>query len=88
MNNSQIVGKTINGYQGVLYENGNIVYLNSLLPLDSGWTSMIAVDINNSGQIIGYGMLNNESVAFLMTPIPEPAALFIFTLGGLLLRKH
>jgi len=37
------------------------------------------MDINDSGQIVGTGVLNGEKHGYLLTPIPEPA-----TFAGLL----
>lgn len=48
-----------------LYENGNMVDLNSLLPGNSDWKLWYAVAINNDGQILGKG----NHGAFIMTPV-------------------
>lgn len=46
--------------------------LNSLLDASgSGWTLMAATDINNHGQIVGYGTGPQGLCAFLATPVPE-----------------
>ncbi|MGA2796628.1 MAG: DUF3466 family protein [Thermoguttaceae bacterium] len=48
--------------------------LNNLIAADSGWMLQIANDINDAGQIVGYGFNGNgDSHAFLLTPVPEPS---------------
>lgn len=42
--------------------------LNKLIPKNSGWTLVFASGTNKKGQITGYGMLNGENHAFLLTP--------------------
>lgn len=54
---------------GVLYENGELKDLNSLIPTDSGWDLTWAFGVNNRGQIVGYGVYNNRFRAFVLTPI-------------------
>jgi hypothetical protein len=63
------------------YEQGNanrrafisygeeLIDLNSLVDTNTGWTLTYATDVNNSGQICGYGQLSNVTRAFLLTPI-------------------
>jgi hypothetical protein len=36
----------------------------------AGWTNISASAINNLGQIVGTGIHNGQSRAFLMTPLP------------------
>jgi len=50
------------------YEGGNMADLNSLIPSRSGWELSWAFDINNHGQIVGYGLVNEKFLAFLLTP--------------------
>jgi probable HAF family extracellular repeat protein len=59
---------------GVLFHAGRVIALDSLLPEGSGWTLQTASGINDSGQIVGYGTLNGERRAFLLTPPPQGAA--------------
>jgi probable HAF family extracellular repeat protein len=43
--------------------------LNDLIPANSGWTLSVASTINNMGQIAGYGMIEDQTHAFLLTPM-------------------
>ena len=42
--------------------------LNNLIPANSGWLLQAANAINDHGQIVGYGTLNGQIEAFLLTP--------------------
>jgi hypothetical protein len=42
--------------------------LNSLIPSRSGWELSRAFDINNHGQIVGYELVNEKFLTFLLTP--------------------
>ncbi len=70
---------------GLLYSNGGIQSLLSLLPASSGWSSLNATGINDSGQIIGQGSYMGQLEAFEMTStaVPEPATLAIWGLASL-----
>jgi len=68
---SQIVGQSGIGYverpwgyshisHAFLYDNGVMTDLNTLIPENSGWELMYATDINNRGQIVGYGVREGE----------------------------
>ncbi len=70
-----------------LWENGTAVALNDLLQENHGWLNLYGRDINNSGQIVGEGLIGGEVHAFLMTPVPEPATFILLGFGGLFLRK-
>ncbi len=94
-NLGQVVGITSFNRRPVLWENGIITDLNTLIDPSSGWRLQSAVAINNKGQIVGEGILNNQGSAraFLLTPltqipksIPEPSSglgLCAFTLGSI-----
>lgn len=59
----------------VLWENGDIVDLNTRIPANSTWTLFIATGINDRGQIVGQGQPSNNANfhAFLLTPIESSA---------------
>lgn len=45
--------------------------LNRLIPANSGWLLVQATGINNEGQIVGMGLLNNQDAIFRLTPIED-----------------
>ena len=47
---------------------GDMKDLNDLIPADSGWTLIEARDINNLGQIVGWGRRNGKKRGFLLLP--------------------
>ena len=51
----------------VMWINGQITDLNSLLPANSGWTLQAATAINNSNQILGFGDYNDTPTTFTLT---------------------
>ncbi len=51
-----------------LWQNGTLIDLNTLLAANSGWILQRATGINDSGQIVGYGMHNGVLSGFLLTP--------------------
>ncbi|HLK59317.1 MAG TPA: hypothetical protein VKU00_22345, partial [Chthonomonadaceae bacterium] len=51
-----------------IYAAGQMTDLNSYLPPNSGWELIQATGINRSGQIVGYGTLNQRIHAFLLSP--------------------
>lgn len=52
-----------------LFENGQMKDLNQLIAADIGWRLSEASAINNSGQIVGFGMRNGIQHAFRLDPI-------------------
>jgi probable HAF family extracellular repeat protein len=57
-----------------IYSDGVMQDLNQLIPSDSEWSLTEAKGINESGQIVGYGFLNGERRAFLLTPLKSNLA--------------
>lgn len=85
-NLGQIVGEgdpSGTSRQPVLWDTTGLQPLQSLIPKNSGWELEYAADINDLGQIAGYGFYNGELRAFLMTPVPEPTSLALAAMGCL-----
>ncbi len=88
-----IVGESawhsMGGPLAMLYENGKMHNLNDLA-IGTGWQLHRANDINNLGQIIGYGWHNGINSAFLLDPIlveevVEPSSAGLIGIGALML---
>ncbi len=63
-----------------LYDGNNMLDLNDLIANDD-WLLLSAADINENGQIVGNGLINGQTHAFLMTPVPEPSTLLLAGVG-------
>jgi probable HAF family extracellular repeat protein len=48
--------------------SGQMTDLNSLIPAGSGWVLNRATGINDAGQIVGVGVMNDQNHGFLLTP--------------------
>ena len=73
-NPGQVVGRSItpNGEDhAFIWTDGVMSDLNDEIPGGSGWTLIEAESINGGGQIVGYGVVNNQTHAFLLTPIED-----------------
>jgi probable HAF family extracellular repeat protein len=94
-NLGQIVGisskaANVQDSYAVLWEGSVMSDLNSLIPEDSGWLLTNAQGINDAGQIVGAGYINDQFHAFLLTPVsettpvPEPTSVFgVMVFGAL-----
>lgn len=78
-NAGQVVGSSIDGespYRALLWESdtGEVYVLNDLVETETPWENLQhALDINESGQIAGYGKNpDGDTHAYLLTPIIEP----------------
>jgi uncharacterized membrane protein len=62
------VGYTYGAQHSVLWQNGAVTDLQSLIDPLSGWTITGVFGINDNGQIVGTGTHNGQSALFVMTP--------------------
>lgn len=72
----QIVGNAT-GVGAVLWQDGEIHNLLSVIPPDAGWLRLnLAYGINDRGEIVGVGVRDGtfNQHAFLLRPIPEPSS--------------
>lgn len=65
-NDGLIVGESDG--QAILWENGQMKNLNSLIDPALGWTLQSARGINEKGQIVGKGSFNGATRAFMLKP--------------------
>ena len=90
--NGLIVGRSetsVADQTAFLYD-GTLHNLNDLLTTPTTFELWEATDINNSGQIVGWGRdpVNSQVAGFLLTPVPEPTTVGLFVFGvGILFRK-
>ncbi len=84
INEEGVIVGTSNGNAFVWSADSGMLNLNDLLPDGSEWTNLsVASDINDLGQIVGWGTINGETHAFLISEIvaaPEPKIIFIVLL--------
>jgi probable HAF family extracellular repeat protein len=50
------------------YDDGQMLLLNGRIPSGSGWDLQEAFDINDAGQIVGWGYVGDDVRGFLLTP--------------------
>jgi len=96
----QVVGGTdvsSGAEHAFLYTDGVMTDLNSLIDSASDWTLVQANAINDSGQIVGFGINpSGQTDAFLLTlvtpqiagTIPEPSTLVLFGIGAVSLLAY
>jgi probable HAF family extracellular repeat protein len=75
---AEVVGIAFENLGGVprafIWRDGTASDLNTVLASDSQWTLTAANDINDLGQIVGYGRLGENTRAFVLTPPPAEQA--------------
>jgi probable HAF family extracellular repeat protein len=90
---SQMAGGASSAF---LWSNGQLRDLNELIAADTGWRLLEASDINNNGQIVGFGTFNGLQRAFRLDllddesgeeghvpdiGIPEPGTYALMAIG-------
>jgi probable HAF family extracellular repeat protein len=79
------------GGDAFVWFNGSMTDLNSEIPGSPQWHLTSASAINDSGQIVGAGVMSGQAHSFLLVPTPEPVALGALALLASLIarqRKH
>lgn len=79
-----------------IFEQGQAISLQSLIEPNPQWELSVATDINNLGQIIGYGRFDHDNIpstptqvaAWRLDPIPEPVAFAGVAAAILFLRRR
>lgn len=79
--------ETLNSRAAVWLANGTAIDLNTLLAPDSGWLLTAAWQINESNQIVGWGVYENSREVFILT-IPAPSSAALFGALGLLAARR
>jgi probable HAF family extracellular repeat protein len=69
-----------------IWTGSQMLDLNELVSMPSGWVLNRATGINEWGMIVGDGTYNGEQVGFAL--IPEPATMALLALGGVMLRRR
>ncbi|MBN8587765.1 MAG: tandem-95 repeat protein [Rhodothermia bacterium] len=72
--------------RAVLWLDDKTFDLNALIPPGTGWVLKEARDVNRNGQIVGYGLLNGKTRAFLLNPATNTAPIAIQ--DGLAVNHH
>lgn len=60
-------------HRAFIYAGGGLRDLNELVRGAAGWLLIEARDINDWGQIVGAGVVNGQTRAFLLTPVSTPS---------------
>jgi probable HAF family extracellular repeat protein len=79
---SQFAGNpTAGNGAAFLWEEGNLMDLNSLVLPGTGWSLRSAEAINDRGEIAGYGIIGGQTRAFLLVAVPEPSTYLLIGVG-------
>jgi len=79
------VNCVVNGTEIALLENGVDVDPNSRLGVGSEWVLRSAEEIDDYGDIVGYGTPGRQTRAFLLSPVPEPMPIALMLADRVLL---
>ncbi len=66
-----VVEPTTGIARAAVWKNGTLLDLNIVLPPNSGWELIYAFDINDSGAVVGTGLLNGVYPSYLLVPPPN-----------------
>jgi probable HAF family extracellular repeat protein len=85
--NGDVVGDVVNAdftvNHAMIYSNGTMTDLNTLIHSPANWTLTVAYDINDSGQIVGAGIdADGNPHAVLLTPVPEPSTIVLLGIAA------
>jgi probable HAF family extracellular repeat protein len=77
-NLGEVVGFSIDdsGIRAFVWKDSVMTDLNDLIPADSGWFLLVAQSLNDAGEIVGQGVINDELHSFLATPCDQYHAHF------------
>lgn len=87
-NANQVVG--YRGATPVIWEEGQLVDINSLIEDGTGLTLTIPLRINDEGQILSYAEApgSSDRALVLLNPVPEPSVLCAIALGAAAILKR
>ena len=88
----QVVGYSWNEQwvddRAFIWEDGVLTDLNDLIPQDSGWHLSRALDVNNRGHIVGFGVSpDGLTHGFLLVPEPSTCLLFVLATATIVAYK-
>ncbi|MGF7235353.1 MAG: hypothetical protein ACQSGP_10410 [Frankia sp.] len=69
LNNNGVIVGSFNGGHGFVYRDGTATDLNTLIAPTAGLTLFSAIGVNDNGVIVGSAVLNNQNVAYELTPV-------------------
>lgn len=82
-NNGLVLGGYFEGanIHSFLWQSGQFTDPAELLPQNSGWSQIGITDINDVGQLLGYGISGGQYKSFVLTPVPEPSSVLALGAG-------